>query len=216
MSAGSLRRGPVAGLIRRHRLVAVLRRIEPREALVSLVDELADAGVRAMEITFDADAAAADLRAVRDRLTARRDGSFAIGAGTVLRRDQLDAAIEAGADFAVAPVLDLGLLGSALDAGLPFVPGIFTPTEAGRAWEAGATFVKLFPASAVGPSFVRELRGPLPAIELVPTGGIDATNAAAFLAAGAAAIGVGSALTRADPTRRAALLGAVRDAGAVG
>jgi 2-dehydro-3-deoxyphosphogluconate aldolase/(4S)-4-hydroxy-2-oxoglutarate aldolase len=81
-----------------------------------------------------------------------------------------------------------------------------SPTEIGTAWEAGATFVKLFPASAVGPAFVRELRGPLPEVELVPTGGVDGTNASAFLEAGAVAVGIGGAITRADPEVRRALV----------
>jgi 2-dehydro-3-deoxyphosphogluconate aldolase/(4S)-4-hydroxy-2-oxoglutarate aldolase len=81
-----------------------------------------------------------------------------------------------------------------------------TPTEIGGAWDAGATFVKVFPASAVGPAFVRELRGPLPEVELVPTGGVDGTNASAFLEAGAAAVGIGGAIMRADPEARRALV----------
>jgi 2-dehydro-3-deoxyphosphogluconate aldolase/(4S)-4-hydroxy-2-oxoglutarate aldolase len=109
----------------------------------------------------------------------------------------------------VAPLLDLGLLRGAVEGGLPFVPGAMTPTEAAAAWDAGATFVKLFPASAVGPSFVRELRGPLPEVQLIPTGGIDAANAGAFLAAGAAAVGIGSAITRATPEERRALVESV-------
>jgi 2-dehydro-3-deoxyphosphogluconate aldolase/(4S)-4-hydroxy-2-oxoglutarate aldolase len=94
-------------------------------------------------------------------------------------------------------------------AGLPFVPGALTPTEIATAWYAGATFVKLFPASAVGPSLVRELRGPMPEVELIPTGGIDAANAVAFLEAGAIAVGIGSAIVRAAPDARRALVEAL-------
>ena len=133
---------------------------------------------------------------------------------TVLRREQLDDAIAAAADFAVAPVLDHDLIGAALERGVPFIPGALTPTEIASAWEAGATFVKLFPASAVGPALVRELRGPLPDVELIPTGGIDAANAQAFLAAGAAAVGVGSAIVRATPDERAALVRSLSVGGA--
>jgi 2-dehydro-3-deoxyphosphogluconate aldolase/(4S)-4-hydroxy-2-oxoglutarate aldolase len=202
-----MRHGPVADAIRRHRLIAILRRVEPRERLLTLVDELADAGVRVFEITMDAAAGEEDLAAVRNRLDGR-DGAL-VGAGTILRRPQLEAALQVGADFGVAPVFDPGIVGAALEAGLPFVPGGMTPTEITLAWEAGATFVKLFPASAVGPSFVRELRGPLPDLALIPTGGIDAVNAASFLSAGAAAIGIGSALARADPGTRRALVRSV-------
>ena len=203
MSAAALRHGPVADAIRRHRLIAVLRRVQPRDALVRLVDELADAGVRVFEVTLDTAEGADDIAAVRAHLAAV---DCLVGAGTVLREEQLDAARASGADFAVAPLLDLGLMRSALDGGLPFVPGVMSPTEAAAAWDGGATFVKLFPASSVGPSFVRELRGPLPQVQVIPTGGIAATNAGAFLAAGAVAVGIGSAITRGTPGERRALV----------
>jgi 2-dehydro-3-deoxyphosphogluconate aldolase / (4S)-4-hydroxy-2-oxoglutarate aldolase len=202
--------GPVAEAIRDTRLVAVLRRVEPRERLLSLVEELVEDGVRVVEITMDAPSAGDDLAAVRDRLEGR---GVILGAGTLLRHAQLEEALAAGADFAVAPLLDHGMLDAALAAGLPFVPGAMTPTEVIAAWAGGATFVKVFPASAVGPAFVRELRGPLPEVQLVPTGGIDAVNAAAFLEAGAAAVGVGSALSGADRDARRALVRAIAAAG---
>jgi 2-dehydro-3-deoxyphosphogluconate aldolase/(4S)-4-hydroxy-2-oxoglutarate aldolase len=99
---------------------------------------------------------------------------------------------------------------------MPFIPGALTPTEVGSAWAAGATFVKLFPASAVGPTFVRELRGPMPAVQLIATGGVDAANAPAFLEAGAAAVGVGGAITRAGADARRAIVAAVAGAGREG
>ena len=166
---------------------------------------LLDERLEAFEITLDSPPAVEDLAAVRTALSARGKGIL-VGAGTILRREQLAAALNAGADFGVAPLLDLAMVRAAIDAGLPFVPGAMTPTEIGGAWDAGATFVKLFPASAVGPAFVRELRGPLPEVELVPTGGVDGTNASAFLEAGAAAVGIGGAITRADPEARRALV----------
>lgn len=206
MTADELRHRPAADAIRRHRLVAVLRRVEPRASLIRLVDELADAGVRCLEITFDAAEAAGDLAAVRNRVDARGDGPYVVGAGTVLSDDQLDVAREGGADFAMSPVLDPRLMERALAGGMPFVPGAMTPTEIRAAWEAGATFVKLFPASAAGPMLVRELRGPLPHIQLVATGGIDAANARAFLDAGAVAVGIGGAITRAAPAERRSIV----------
>lgn len=206
MSGSDLRSRVVATAIRTHRLIVVLRRIEPRERLLSLVAELADDGVRAFEITMDAPSAADDLAAARRLLQERSDGPHLVGAGTIRAEDQLDGARRAEADFGVAPLLDVDLLRAAVEAGLPFIPGAMTPTEVATAWAAGATFVKLFPASAVGPSFVRELRGPLPDVQLIPTGGVDATNAAAFLDAGAAAVGIGSAITRATPEDRRRLV----------
>lgn len=209
MTGDELRRGAAADAIRRHRLVAVLRRVEPRESLIRLVDELADAGVRCFEITLDAPAAAGDLAAVRDCVGARDDGPYVVGAGTVLSDAQLDAARDGGAEFAVSPVLDPRLMERALADGMPFVPGAMTPTEIRAAWEAGATFVKLFPASAAGPMLVREVRGPLPQVQLVATGGIDAANARAFLDAGAVAVGIGGAITRAAPAEQRSIVESV-------
>ncbi len=205
-TADTLRHGPVAEAIRRHRLIVVLRRVEPQSALLALVGELADAGVRAFEVTFDSPSAETDLAAVREAVAGRRDGPFLVGAGTVLRRNQLESARRANADFAVSPLFDGSLVDTAVSEGLPFIPGAFTPTEIHAAWSAGATFVKLFPASGVGPQFVRELRGPMPGAQLIPTGGIDGSNARAFLEAGAAAVGIGGAITRADVETRRALV----------
>jgi 2-dehydro-3-deoxyphosphogluconate aldolase/(4S)-4-hydroxy-2-oxoglutarate aldolase len=216
MTVDALRHGPVADAIRRHRLLVVLRRLAPRSAVLDMVTELADAGARIFEVTFDAPTGDADLVAVREHLRHRADGPFLLGAGTVLRRGQLEAARRAGADFAVAPLLDPDLVATAVAEGLPFIPGAFTPTEIARAWAAGATFVKLFPAAAVGPTFVRELRGPMPDVELIPTGGIDAANARSFLDAGAAAVGIGGAITRADPEARRAIVAVVALPGGTG
>lgn len=197
MSAEQLRLGRVAGEIRRRRLIIVLRRVSPQERLLELVEELADAGAGIFEITFDAPSAADDVAAVRERMAGQ---DVLVGAGTVLDRET--AQLAARADFLVSPALDVELVGHAVSHGMPFIPGAFTPTEIRAAWEAGATFVKLFPASAAGPQMVRELRGPMPEVELIPTGGIDASNAEAFLEAGAVAVGVGSALVRASPAER--------------
>ncbi len=215
MTFDTLRLGPVAAAIRRHRLIVVLRRVAPQAALLDLVGELADAGARAFEITFDAPSAEADLAAVRSCLAGRSDGPYLVGAGTILRRGQLEAARRAGADFAVAPLLDVSLIDTAVSEGLPFIPGAFTPTEIRTAWAAGATFVKLFPASALGPSFARELRGPMPEVELIATGGVDATNARLYLDSGAVAVGIGRAITNADAASRRALVEAIRAGEAV-
>jgi 2-dehydro-3-deoxyphosphogluconate aldolase / (4S)-4-hydroxy-2-oxoglutarate aldolase len=202
------RSSAVAAAIRERRLVAVLRRIEPQARLIAFVDELVADGLRLFEITFDGTDAAADLDAVRGRLATTAVDAF-VGAGTVRTREQLEAAIAAGAAFAVSPVLDPVIVEMALAAGLPFVPGAYSPTEIDAAWRAGATFVKLFPGSSLGPEHVRELRGPLPEIETMVTGGVDGENAVAFLRAGAVAIGIGSALGRMTSAERRALVAAV-------
>jgi 2-dehydro-3-deoxyphosphogluconate aldolase/(4S)-4-hydroxy-2-oxoglutarate aldolase len=197
-SIEALRAGPAANAIRARRLVAILRGVEPQARLRSLVDELLDDGVGLFEVTLDSASAAEDLVDVIGRVGNRA----IVGAGTIRTDAGVRAAIRAGAAFGVAPVFDPAVVALALGSGLPFVPGVATPTEADLAWRAGATFAKLFPASSLGSSFVRELRGPLPEIETIATGGIDASNAAAFLDAGAAAVGIGSALTRMDRSER--------------
>ena len=202
MISPDLRRGPTAAAIRRQRLIVVLRRITPAQRLLQLVDELADAGARIFEVTMDGDSAGDDLQATAEHLRRRGDGDFLVGAGTVRTDRQLRAALDASAAFAVAPTLHPSLIGDALDAGLPFIPGAATPSEAELAWSSGATFVKLFPASSLGPPFIRELRGPMPEIEAIATGGITFENATSFLEAGAVAIGMGSAIVEGDATRR--------------
>ena len=202
----TLRAGPTADAIRHERLIIVLRQIAPRSRLVDLVSDLIDAGARLFEVTFDGPDPSGDVVAVREQLAS---GSGLVGAGTVRTAEQLDAAIAAGVDFGVSPVFDRGIVAASVDAGLPFVAGASTPTEVDAAWRTGATFVKLFPGSFLGPGFVRELRGPMPEIETVVTGSVDASNAAAFLEAGAVAVGVGSAIVRAGATERRALIASI-------
>lgn len=209
-TASLARSGGAADAIRAARLIAILRRVEPRARLMTLVDQLVADGIRIVEITFDGADAPADLPAIRAHLESRaadHDGpGVLLGAGTIRTGDQLRQALDAGAEFGVSPVLDEAILDAALAAGLPFVPGTYTPTEADRAWRAGATFVKLFPGSSLGAAHVREMLGPLPEIELIVTGGVDGSNAAALLAAGAVAVGVGSALGRMTAAERVALV----------
>jgi 2-dehydro-3-deoxyphosphogluconate aldolase/(4S)-4-hydroxy-2-oxoglutarate aldolase len=207
--ARALRQSVAADTIRRHRLIVVLRNVAPRPRLVELVDELDDVGARIFEITFDCSTAADDVADVKAFLARRMGGPYLVGAGTVLHATHLEGARRAGADFAVSPLLNPDLVLRSVNMGLPFIAGALTPTEIQAAWLIGATFVKLFPASAVGPQMVRELRGPLPEIELIPTGGIDESSGRAFVNAGAVAVGVGSAIVRAEPDARRALVQAL-------
>jgi 2-dehydro-3-deoxyphosphogluconate aldolase/(4S)-4-hydroxy-2-oxoglutarate aldolase len=210
VTAVDLRHGAAAEAIRRHRLIVILRRVGSLERLVALVEELADAGARVFEVTFDDPAAADGVKASAERLATRRDGPFVVGAGTIRTEDQLRAAKAAGAVFGVSPTFNRGVVQAAIATGLPFIPGAATPTEVETAWRAGATFVKLFPASSLGPPFMRELRGPMPEVETIPTGGINNENAQQFLEAGAVAVGIGSALLNADVDHRRSLIAAVR------
>jgi 2-dehydro-3-deoxyphosphogluconate aldolase/(4S)-4-hydroxy-2-oxoglutarate aldolase len=208
-AADACRRSATADHVRATRLIAVLRRIEPQARLLDLVELIAGDGIRTLEVTFDGPTAPEDLRAVRALLDAIGRTDAIVGAGTIRSLDALDAARDAGATFAVSPSLDVEVVRRSIALGLPCVPGAYTPTEVDAAWRAGATFVKLFPASSLGPDHVRELRGPFPEIETIATGGVDATNARSFLDAGCVAVGVGGALVRATPDERRALVAAV-------
>jgi 2-dehydro-3-deoxyphosphogluconate aldolase / (4S)-4-hydroxy-2-oxoglutarate aldolase len=153
-----------------------------------------------VEITLD------DPGAIGAIQRARARGDVTVLAGTVRTAAQVDAAVAAGAEAVVGPGTSAAVLERAAALGVAAIPGALTPTEVELAWAAGAALVKLFPASLGGPDYVRDLLAPLADVPLLVTGGVDATNARAFLDAGAVAVGVGSALG-ADPSP---LLRAVR------
>jgi 2-dehydro-3-deoxyphosphogluconate aldolase / (4S)-4-hydroxy-2-oxoglutarate aldolase len=169
------------------RLVVVARRLD-RSVLERLMIVAGDAAGVVLEITMDAPDALDDIRWAID-------AGATVGAGTVLNIADAAAAIDAGAGFLVSPYLDEALVEWAAERGHPVAPGALTPTEVVRAWALGATAVKVFPASVVGANLLRELRGPLGHIPLMPTGGVNADNARSFIDAGAVAVGVGSWLT---------------------
>ena len=181
-------RSPIPDQIHAGRVIAIGRRLELR-AIVPIAEALVAGGVRAFEVTLDSPDAIAAIQELASRYAV---GSLLVGAGTVFDVASATTAVKAGARFLVSPHLDVQLVGWALAREIPVFPGAFTASEILAAWRAGATAVKLFPASAVGPAYVREMRGPLATIPLVPTGGVTAENAAAFIAAGAVGIGVGS------------------------
>jgi 2-dehydro-3-deoxyphosphogluconate aldolase/(4S)-4-hydroxy-2-oxoglutarate aldolase len=173
------------------RLVVVARRLDPSKLEVLL--ELTSDNSVVVEVTMDAADAIHNIQRLRAL-------GVTVGAGTVLTKDEAHAAIEAGATFLVAPLLDESLVSWVANEGVPMLAGAITPTEISRAWNAGAAAVKIFPASVAGPALIRELRGPLGHIPLMPTGGIDASNAPQFLEAGAVAVGVGGWLTSGSPS----------------
>ncbi len=169
-------------------VVAIARRLTS-ESAPQVADALFAGGVLAFEITLNEPVEAA-LRAIES--VARRSPELAIGAGTVLSIDAAQRALDAGAAFLVMPHTDPELVAWAAARGIPTLPGAATPSEVLAAWRAGATAVKVFPASVVGPAFVRECRGPFPDIPLVPSGGVTVETAGDFIRAGAVAVGVGS------------------------
>jgi 2-dehydro-3-deoxyphosphogluconate aldolase/(4S)-4-hydroxy-2-oxoglutarate aldolase len=169
--------------------VAIGRHVSA-EAVAAVADALLSGGVRAFELTLN-DPETDALRAIEAAARTGASLGLEVGAGTVLSIEAAGRAIDAGATFLVMPHLDEALVTWAAARGIPAFPGCATPTEILAAWRAGASAVKLFPASSAGPGFVREMRGPFPDIPLVPTGGVTLETAPAFIAAGAVAVGIG-------------------------
>jgi 2-dehydro-3-deoxyphosphogluconate aldolase/(4S)-4-hydroxy-2-oxoglutarate aldolase len=170
-------------------IVAVVRSPDSGQ-LVEVVRALADGGVTVAEITMTVPGALDVVRQVRQALGDR----VLLGAGTILDPETARAALLAGAEYIVAPTVNLEVIKLCQRYDKLVMPGAFTPTEILAAWEAGADIVKVFPADVVGPAFFKALRGPLPQVRLMPTGGVDLTTAADFLKAGACCLGVGGQL----------------------
>ena len=170
-------------------LIAVVRASDPA-GLVDVVGALADGGVTVAEVTFTVPNAIDVIREAKRTLGHR----VLLGAGTVLDAETGRAALLAGADFLVSPVLAIDVIKLARRYDKVVMAGAFTPTEILAAWEAGSDIVKVFPAEVLGPAFFRAVRGPLPQVKLMTTGGVDLTTATKFLDAGAVCLGVGSQL----------------------
>src|ERR1700730_16514195 len=173
-------------------IVAVVRSPDSQQ-LVEVARALADGGVSVVEITMSVPNALDVLRQTRQLLGDR----VLLGAGTVLDPETARAVLLAGAEYVVAPTVNLDVIRLCQRYDKLVMPGAFTPTEILTAWEAGADIVKVFPADVVGPAFFKAMRGPLPQIRLMPTGGVDLKSAAAFLKAGACCLGIGGQLV--DP-----------------
>jgi 2-dehydro-3-deoxyphosphogluconate aldolase/(4S)-4-hydroxy-2-oxoglutarate aldolase len=170
-------------------IVAVVRAPDGNQ-LVEATRALAAGGVDVVEITFSVPDALQVLREVHKALGNR----VLLGAGTILDAETGRAALLAGAEYLVSPTLNLDVIRLCNRYDKLAMPGAFTPTEILAAWEAGADVVKVFPAEVLGPAFFKAMRGPLPHIRLMPTGGVDLQTAGAFLKAGACCLGVGSQL----------------------
>jgi 2-dehydro-3-deoxyphosphogluconate aldolase/(4S)-4-hydroxy-2-oxoglutarate aldolase len=177
-------------------IVAVVRS-ESGEQLADVVRALADGGVTAAEITFTVPDATEVIRVVRKALGDR----IVLGAGTVLDPETARAALLAGAEFLVSPTVNTEVIRLCRRYDKAIMPGAFTPTEVLTAWEAGADIVKVFPADVGGPGYLKALRGPLPQVRVMPTGGVDLTTAEAFLKAGACCLGVGSSMVEPEAIR---------------
>ncbi|MEJ5200460.1 MAG: bifunctional 4-hydroxy-2-oxoglutarate aldolase/2-dehydro-3-deoxy-phosphogluconate aldolase [Anaerolineae bacterium] len=195
-------------LIRDTGVIAIMR-AQSSDQLIAAADAIRQGGVRAIEVTMTTPGA---LRVI-EQATGRYGDDVLFGAGTVLDAETARAAILAGAGFVVAPTLSFAVIELCRRYNVPVIPGCYTPTEMLAAWEAGADFIKLFPAEVGGPPLVKAILAPLPQLQIVPVGGVDLNTTADFIRNGAAAVGVGSSLINqklldagdmAELTRRAA------------
>lgn len=178
----------VLSSIKENKLVAIIRGAEPKSVL-KIARALQAGGIRTLEITLNSPGALKVIEEVSSEL----GDELLVGAGTVLDPESARLAILAGAQFILAPTVNLKTIQMAKRYGAVSIPGAFTPTEILTAYEHGADIVKVFPAS-VGPSYIKDLRGPLPHIPLLPTGGVTLENVSEFMKAGAVGCGIGSAL----------------------
>lgn len=175
------------------RIVAILRGdFGGREE--EIVGVLVEAGITAVEITLNSPGAFDSIK----RLAASFGSRIAVGAGTVLRPDEVERAAGAGARFIVSPNRNASVIKMTKRLGLVSLPGCFTPSEIVEALDAGADAVKLFPAQCLGLDFIKAMRGPLPNVRVVPTGGVTPEAARRYITAGAWALGVGSELIGKD------------------
>src|ERR1043166_1686233 len=171
-------------------VIPVVRASSADEA-IQVVEAITAGGVSLLEITMTVPGAVQ----VIEQLVKRLGDATVVGAGTVLNPEVANACIAVGAGFIVSPALNPETIKVCRAQNVPVMPGALTPTEVVTAWDAGADFVKVFPCGAVGgASYIKSLKAPLPQIELVPTGGVSLSTAAGFIAAGAAAVGVGADL----------------------
>src|SRR5918999_279929 len=170
-------------------VVAIIRMPDPA-ALRAVVDALAEGGVRALEVTMTVPRAIELIEEIAPTLPS----DFLFGAGTLLDAETVRRAVGAGAQFIVSPVFRRDVVKAAHEEGVPVMPGCFSPTEILDAWDMGADVIKVFPATSVGPGYIKDVRGPLPHVKLMPTGGVSIDNVGDWLRAGAVAVGVGSAV----------------------
>ncbi len=180
----------VMAALRNSGVIAVIRTENPAD-LVSVSRALSEGGVKFIEITMTVPGA---LEIIRDAAAQLKDTDVLIGAGTVLDAPTARAAIIAGAQFVVGPVFDVETVRLCNSYGVVVIPGALTPTEIFQAWRSGADVVKVFPASVGGPDYLKAIKEPLPQLELLPTRGVDFDAAAAYIKAGAIAVGAGANL----------------------
>lgn len=186
-----IQRTPVSALLQAHPVVAVLRAGHASE-YAPVIDALIKGGVRSIELTLSTDGVFDHLPGLKREFGADAE----IGVGTITCEEEAVRALERGADYLVTPAMVTDVVRVAVQSGVPVFPGGLTPTELLAGMQAGATAVKLFPASTVGPGYLGQLRGPFPHMQVIPSGGIGVDDAADWIAAGALAVSLGGPLLR--------------------
>jgi 2-dehydro-3-deoxyphosphogluconate aldolase/(4S)-4-hydroxy-2-oxoglutarate aldolase len=180
---------PVFEALTRKRVIPVLR-LATRDATAAAIDCLVEAGFGTVELTLTTPGAVTLLAELRERM----DGTFLIGAGTVLDLDTAKRCLDAGADYLVSPCMVAGMARLARDANRAALIGGFTPSEVLAAWREGAQIVKVFPASSGGSSHLQAIHAVFPDIPLCPTGGVSTSNILDYFQAGAAVVGIGNSI----------------------
>ncbi|MCH8865067.1 MAG: bifunctional 4-hydroxy-2-oxoglutarate aldolase/2-dehydro-3-deoxy-phosphogluconate aldolase [Chloroflexi bacterium] len=170
--------------------VVAIVRVESARQAIEVCGAIARGGIKPIEVTMTVPGA---IDVIKEFKSAMKD-EVLVGAGTVLDTETARAVILAGAEFIVTPTLNLRVIEMCRRYGKIIIAGAFSPTEILTAWEAGADIVKVFPATVGGPQYLQDIRGPLPQINLVPTGGVDLENTPDFIRAGAVAVAVGASL----------------------
>jgi len=183
--------------IRAAGVVAVVR-VDSQDEALSATRALLRGGVRCIEITFTVPDAAGVIARVAEESAAGNfeapEGELLLGAGTVTSAAQAHQALDAGAHYLVSPCVVPDVIAAAQERGVAMLPGALTPTEVFNAYQLGGDIIKIFPAARMGPSYLKDLKAPLPHIPMLPTGGVDAQNAGEWIKAGAVALGVGGKL----------------------
>lgn len=174
-------------------VVAVIR-APSAEVLVPLTDALIAGGVLSIEVTMSTPKAIAGIELLADKFGDRA----IVGVGTVIDAATAADAMRAGAQFVVSPITDARIIETVVRQGKVMIPGAFTPTEIINAWTLGGDVIKVFPSTALGPQFFKDILAPLPQLRLTPTGGVDLKNCGQWIKAGAVCVGVGSALVTKD------------------
>ena len=190
------RKQQIVGTVLDGRIIAIIRGFAP-DVCLKLAEAYARGGIRLVEVTFNQKSpetwkdTAAAIRAIKERFS----GSVRVGAGTVLTEEQLDMCEQAGGEYMITPNVNTALIRECVRRRLVAMPGALTPSEAVDAWEAGASFVKIFPAGSLGPAYVKAVRAPLSHIPFLAVGGISPDNVADFMRVGCVGAGVGGNLT---------------------